>query len=311
MSVKITLGVHFANRSSVALMRTIRFHVIFSTDQSGEFTMSDGASITALRRTAKRIVRSERFRGFSAPARRTWYYWRTVDELKNAPFVLSALSADMRQRTPADLIDLIFTRFDGMLRPFQNKHEFKRFIERVAAIKPQTVVEIGTARGGSLFLLSCVSDPNALLVSIDLPAGQYGGGYPSWKAFIFRRFVGRAQTLHLIRGDSHKQATFDRTVNALKDSPVDLLFIDGDHSYDGAKKDFLRYRTLVRPGGLIVFHDILESKIDNDVTVAPLWQEIARNFPTEEIVDSYDQGQFGIGILTAPQHWEDRKVTFP
>ncbi|VTZ51655.1 conserved hypothetical protein [Methylocella tundrae] len=270
--------------------------------------MSDSGSITALRRAAKRIVRSDRFRWLSAPARRVWYYWRTVGELKNVPLVLSALSGDMRQRTPAELIDLIFIRFDGMLRPFQNKHELQRFIERVAAIKPKTVVEIGTARGGSLFLLSCVSDPNARLVSIDLPAGLYGGGYPAWKGFIFRRFVGRSQTLHLIRGDSHKEATFDKTVNALNDSPVDVLFIDGDHSYEGVKKDYLRYRTLVRPGGLIVFHDILESKIDKDITVAPLWREIAHDYHTEEIVDSYDQGQFGIGILTAPQSWENRKA---
>jgi len=169
------------------------------------------------------------------------------------------------------------------------------------------IVEIGTARGGSLFLLSCVSDPRAVLVSIDLPAGLYGGGYPVWKGFIFRRFVGRAQTLHLIRGDSHKEATFNSTVSALKGAKVDLLFIDGDHSYSGVKKDFLKYRTLVRPGGLIVFHDILESKIDKDVAVAPLWREIAQNFHTEEIVEAYDQGQFGIGILTAPQCWENRK----
>jgi len=253
------------------------------------------------------MIRGERYQWLAAPARRIWYYWRTIGELKNFPCVLLWLRKDIRSKSPQDLIDLVFTRFDGMFRPFQNKNELQQFIERVALINPKTVVEIGTARGGSLFLLSCVSSPHAVLVSIDLPAGLYGGGYPSWKGFIFQRFVGGAQTLHLIRGDSHKEATFNRTVSALKDAAVDLLFIDGDHSYNGVKKDFLQYRTLVRPGGLIVFHDILESKIDNDITVAPLWREIQRDFQTEEIVESYNQGQFGIGILTVPQRWEDRK----
>ena len=59
----------------------------------------------------------------------------------------------------------------------------------------------------------------------------------------------------------------------------------------------------MRPGGLIVFHDILESRIDKDITVAPLWREIAAQYDTREIVDSYDQGQFGIGVMTAPDRW--------
>lgn len=259
--------------------------------------MSGDASITAFRRSAKRIIRKDGYRWLSLPARRIWYYWRTIGELKNVPMVLFALKEDMKRRPPAELIDIVFTRFDGMLRPFQNKNELLRFIERVAAIKPKAVLEIGTARGGSLFLLSCVADRNAILVSIDLPAGLYGGGYPAWKSLIFHRFVGRTQTLHLIRGDSHNESTYNRAVKALNGLLVDLLFIDGDHSYEGVKTDFLRYRNLVRPGGLIAFHDILESKIDKDVTVAPLWQEIVREFDTEEIVDSYEQGQFGIGIV--------------
>ncbi len=228
--------------------------------------MSDSASITALRRTAKRIVRSDQFRWLSAPARHVWYYWRTVGDLKNAPLVLSALNGDMRQRTPAELIDLIFTRFDGMLRPFQNKHELQRFIERVAAIKPRTVVEIGTARGGSLFLLSCASDLNARLVSIDLPAGLYGGGYPAWKGFIFRRFVGKSQTLHLIRGDSHKEATFNRTVDVLKGSPVDVLFIDGDHSYESTRSDYAAWGPRVQKHGVICFHDYQNAHYLDGVT---------------------------------------------
>lgn len=35
----------------------------------------------------------------------------------------------------------------------------------------------------------------------------------------------------------------------------DLLFIDGDHSYEGAKQDFDLYFPIVKEGGLVVFHD--------------------------------------------------------
>jgi len=210
----------------------------------------------------------------------------------------------VRSQPAVELIDLTFSQFGGVFLPFQNKSELERLMERVASIKPRVVVEIGTARGGTLFLLSCVADPHAHLISIDLPAGLHGGGYPVWKGLLFRRFVGDGQTLHLIRGNSHEDAIFNAVHKKLGGANVDLLFIDGDHSYDGAKKDFVCYRTLVRSGGLIVFHDILENRSDKDINVAPLWREISQSYQTEEIVESYDQGKFGIGVLTVPEHWE-------
>jgi len=36
---------------------------------------------------------------------------------------------------------------------------------------------------------------------------------------------------------------------------LDLLFIDGDHSYDGVKSDWEAYKQLLRPGSIVVFHD--------------------------------------------------------
>ena len=267
--------------------------------------MSVDNPVTALRRSAKRVVSQEQFRWLAGPARRAWYYLRITSELAKIPAVLIGFRKDVRERPPSELVAFIFDRFDGMFRPFQNKFELQRFIERAASIKPKTIVEIGTARGGTLFLLSCVADPGARIVSIDLPAGPYGGGYPSWKGLLYRWVSGERQSLHLIRGNSHSEATFNNAVKVLAGDKVDLLFIDGDHAYAGAKQDFLRYRKLVRPGGLIVFHDILESMVDKDITVAPLWQEVVREFQTEEIVEAYDQGGFGIGVMTVPDHWKD------
>jgi hypothetical protein len=38
-------------------------------------------------------------------------------------------------------------------------------------------------------------------------------------------------------------------------SDADILFIDGDHSYSGVKTDYEMYKDVVKPGGIIVFHD--------------------------------------------------------
>jgi predicted O-methyltransferase YrrM len=270
--------------------------------------MSHDGAMTGLRRNIKSLTRSNRFRWLARPARRAWYYFRTVSDLGNVPMFLVGFSKSTRSQPAAGLVEFVFHRFGGMFRPFQSETELRLLIERVAPIRPKTVVEIGTARGGTLFLLSCVADQRARLVSIDLPAGLYGGGYPAWKGLSYRRLMGVQQKLHLIRGNSHEEVTFKKAAHALGGDQVDLLFIDGDHSYEGAKTDFFKYRSLVRPGGLVIFHDILKSKHDHDVNVAPLWQELKKDYHTEELVESYEQGRFGIGVLTAPEHWDSPEV---
>ncbi len=129
------------------------------------------------------------------------------------------------------------------------------------------MLEIGTAKGGTLFLLSRVADPSATITSCDLPGGLYGGGYPQWKSVIFHRIMPPPQSLHL-RGNSHRAETRERISATLGGQKVDFMFIDGDHSYAGVKHDFLTYRNFVRPGGMIALHDILPNRFDRDIEVS-------------------------------------------
>ena len=41
--------------------------------------------------------------------------------------------------------------------------------------------------------------------------------------------------------------------------PLELLFVDGDHSYEGARADYQRWGAFVRPGGHLLFHDAVDS----------------------------------------------------
>ena len=43
---------------------------------------------------------------------------------------------------------------------------------------------------------------------------------------------------------------------AEKVSRIDLLFIDGDHSYEGCREDWLAYRQMLGPGARVAFHDV-------------------------------------------------------
>ena len=57
--------------------------------------------------------------------------------------------------------------------------------------------------------------------------------------------------MHLVVADS-------RTVDPPPE-PLELLFIDGDHSYEGAKADFERWQAFVRPDGHVLFHDAVDA----------------------------------------------------
>lgn len=77
---------------------------------------------------------------------------------------------------------------------------------------------------------------------------------------------------------------------------LDYLFIDGDHSYEGVKKDFELYSPLVRAGGVIVFHDIVPHK-GSDCKVDEFWQEIKQKFKFKEFIEKPNQNMYGIGVI--------------
>jgi predicted O-methyltransferase YrrM len=183
------------------------------------------------------------------------------------------------------------------IRPFQVRSEISALADRVSALRPRTLLEIGTAEGGTLFILGRCAAADATLISLDLPAGSFGGGYPAWRGRFYKRLTLPGQTLHLLRGDSHQPISLDKVRSLLRGAPLDFLFIDGDHSYSGVRRDFELYSPLVRPGGLIAFHDIARHPADVGCEVDRFWAEIRSRFRYEELIENPDQGGKGIGLL--------------
>jgi predicted O-methyltransferase YrrM len=169
----------------------------------------------------------------------------------------------------------------------------------VASIRPARALEIGTLRGGTLFLLCRLAAASARIISVDLPEGRYGGGYTAAKIPLYRRFAGEGQSLHFLRQDSHKQETADRVKELLGGALLDYFFIDGDHTYEGIKRDFELYSPLVRNGGVVAFHDIAVSGPAPCRGVEQLWNEVRGRHPHQEIVPEpeADGRRYGIGLL--------------
>jgi len=189
--------------------------------------------------------------------------------------------------------------------PAQILYEILSLLKMLKELKPQRILEIGTERGGTLFLFTYVAKKDATIISIDLPPGEYhfGYSYPYWKEKLYKSFGFYSQKIHLIRGDSHNLRTFKKVKEVLGNEGVDFLFIDGDHSYEGVKKDFEIYSPLVKNGGggVIAFHDIVPHDRAHDpygqVGVSRFWNEIKRRYRHLEIVKDWNQGWAGIGVL--------------
>lgn len=168
--------------------------------------------------------------------------------------------------------------------------EFEPFVQLLASHRPRNVLEIGVRRGGTAAVWHTLS--TGVVVGIDLPSD-----FSRERKLLLEAAYPR---MEIILGDSHDLSTLG-TVVSLADKyqfDFDLLFIDGDHSYDGCKLDYQMYSPLVRHGGLIAFHDIVDTpfmrSVDNDVW--RFWAELQGD--KREFVAGGDWG--GLGVVVKP-----------
>ena len=134
----------------------------------------------------------------------------------------------------------------------QNSYEFGAFILHLRSLYPgglQRYAEIGTAAGGFLRALhelvgfrTAISIDDGLWRAVDFPANAQAIG---------------VEKIHRFVGDSHSQECLQwLKQNIQQYGAPDFFFIDGDHSYEGVKKDIQLAAGLLPRGTLVGFHDI-------------------------------------------------------
>ncbi len=202
-------------------------------------------------------------------------------------------------RTLEDAVSFAFDfDYHGVtIRPLQVREELAALVKKMQDLSPKVVLEIGTSHGGTLYLLSRLASSDASIISVDLRGGTHGGGYSRLRTPIYKSFARGRQRIHLINGNSHEDSTLTKVRHILNGRDVDFLFIDGDHTYDGVKADFDMYSGLVRNGGIVAFHDIVEHIVDPSVKVSTFWNEVKSNYEHDEIVKDWKQGWGGIGVI--------------
>lgn len=220
---------------------------------------------------------------------------RAIERLKALEYRLP--SAQSRFAIPFALRGRGFFR---SIRPRQNPVEIEQCYQAICDQRPRRVLEIGTAKGGTLYLWTQAAADDAVIVSLDLPGGQFGGGYPEARLPFYQAFARPGQKLVLMRDDSHTQASLEAVRSRFGGEPIDFAFIDGDHTYDGVRRDVEMYGPLVREGGLIGFHDILPQPDSPETQVHRLWNELRRDHDVEEFIAHDSPRKIGIGLLHVP-----------
>ena len=188
-------------------------------------------------------------------------------------------------------IDALVAKSQEVFMAIQNPSELRTFLELLAERRPKVVVEIGTASGGHFYCLSQVADPSAVMVSIDFPGGDYGFSPTNNECKLYATFGPPGQRFEFIRQSSLFHTTLPLLKEKLDGREIDLLYLDGDHTYGGMKWDYERYSPLVAKDGLIGIHDIWEIpdaapywKIGQEAPV--FWRELSARVKSREIIDS-------------------------
>ncbi|MGO4788188.1 class I SAM-dependent methyltransferase [Paenibacillus sp. 2KB_20] len=177
---------------------------------------------------------------------------------------------------------------DMTLSPWGGHRNF--VYDLIKFYRPKKIVELGSHLGGSFFSF-CQSDKDfelrTELFAIDTWEGDEHAGYYNEEVYcLFKKIVEetyRDQNITMVR------QYFDQAVDQFEDNSIDLLHIDGYHSYEAVSNDYYTWLPKLANEGIILFHDIAE---DNGYEAYKFWREIKEDFPNLEF-----QHNWGLGIL--------------
>ncbi len=163
----------------------------------------------------------------------------------------------------------------------------------VASLRPDLVVELGTLNGVS-FSAFCEAMRRDHIpgrcYAVDTWEGAESPGmmddatFTELGDFCRNEFGGIAE---LVR------STFDEALANFSDASIDLLHIDGPHSYDAIKEEFAKWLPRLSERGVVLLHDINLREVGFGVW--KLWDELKTAYPSFELLHANGLGVIAVG----------------
>lgn len=162
----------------------------------------------------------------------------------------------------------------------------------VSNLKPAVIVELGTYRATSFYsFCQAAKDKktNTKIFAVDTWKGDEHAGY--YGDDIFQEVQDTAKTFYGDVAYSLVRKDFNEAVAEFEDNSIDILHIDGLHTYEAVKNDFETWQQKVKNDGIVLFHDIAVKK--DGFGVHTLWEELKKEYSTVE----FDHSN-GLGVLS-------------
>lgn len=160
----------------------------------------------------------------------------------------------------------------------------------VRNLKPGLIVELGTYWGTSFFTFcQAIKDfeLTTRCVAVDTWRGDdHTGGYEDEVYTTVKSISGK---YYESVNTELKRMLFQEALNDFPDNSIDLLHIDGFHSYEAAQEDFTTWLPKLATNGVILFHDIADSC---DYGSVRFWKELTELYPSYTF-----QHSWGLGVL--------------
>ncbi len=183
----------------------------------------------------------------------------------------------------------------------QYQAEFDQLLLLYAALQPKRVLEIGTYAGGSLYHWLKLATPGTTVVNVDpYESGTRGGEFfDSYdNRHLYESWTPPWVKCVTIKGYSTEPYVIKQVADY---GQYDWIFVDGDHTLDGVRKDWANYSPMMK-AGCFVFHDIVRDETCG-LSVPTLWKELRKvGHITQEFVTDLPDGwvKAGIGVVYLP-----------
>jgi hypothetical protein len=174
----------------------------------------------------------------------------------------------------------------------------------IRQVTPAVFVELGTHSGNSYFSFCQSVAENKLptrCYAVDTWQGDDHAG--SYDENVFAGVDAHNQH-HYAGFSGLMRMTFDDAVGYFSDGSIDMLHIDGLHTYGAVKHDFETWLPKLAPGAVVLFHDT--NVRERDFGVWQLWEELQEQYP-DNIEFSHSHG---LGVLQLDHAPQDRKLTW-